>query len=140
MYYNKRDSKGRFTKTCKMGCSCGKKKIETPHMGNYTEKLIDDCEVICRNATTEQLKDIFNTVVKGMKSLQVPKEDLDNITPFLTAMHTFYELALKGSLFAKELDKRIVETKTMKELAKKNINKGTDKEAFEEKAFNSIKE
>ncbi|MBP5325968.1 MAG: hypothetical protein J6Y86_10810 [Pseudobutyrivibrio sp.] len=71
-----------------------------------------------------------------MANVKLPEENLEDLAPFLIAMHTFYELALKGTLFAQELDRR----KADAEIKEKLSNKRVEKKSFEDNAFKSVKE
>lgn len=114
MYYNKRDTKGRFTKnstkTCKKSCKCTHKNVlNGMTSAEITEALIEDTADICETSSTQNLKEMFKILMDALNQIHVPEENFKDMMPFLKTMHRFYGLSIKTAIVAKELDKRAAE-------------------------------
>ena len=100
MYYNVRDSKGRFTKK---GNKVGAAKRAC-------------CNDTVSKLNTKELKACFEEAAKRLKDMELPKEDLNNgnAEEFYNQMANFFRTAAFGLKLAKELDKREVPFETPK--------------------------
>ena len=137
MYYNKRDTKGRFTKnstkTCKKRCKCTHKNVlNGMTSAEITEALIEDTVDICKTSSTQNLKEMFKILMDALNQIRIPEENSKDMMPFLKTMHRFYSLSIKTTIIAKELDKRAAEEapKRQKECCKKHTKPIKDMKAF----------